>query len=213
MTRTPRSASSVARSIRPSSKNCASSMPTTCTSGSSAARSSRLSRTESAETSRRSRVTTRSGRWRTSADGLKTWTFWRAMRARRSRRSSSSLLPENIPPAMISIWPAERSRTSGSLVRMGAGSYQRAPSARRRGRSRQARLASARLSNSASSRRPDQLLHHQMGGHQRAAARSCARPPASPGRRRPPPRAPTGCPRSRAPRGDGRGAGETAAAR
>ena len=38
-------------------------------------------------------------------------------------------LPENIPPAMISIWPAERSRTSGSLVRMGAGSYQRAPSA------------------------------------------------------------------------------------
>src|SRR5262249_4184281 len=88
-----------------SSKNCTSSIPTTFTPNSMAARNSLAFGTTIASMPRLSREIIRAGSKRLSMAGLKIWVRWRAISARRSRRISSSLFPLNIPPVITSIHP------------------------------------------------------------------------------------------------------------
>src|SRR3989442_16015094 len=52
---------------------------------------------------------------------VKTWTRFLAMAARRTRRTSSSLLPENITPAMTSIQPGRVPWNMGVKGEFGGG--------------------------------------------------------------------------------------------
>jgi len=108
ITRRPRSARLDATCTTPASRNCASSMATTCAIGSRRRRICEEESTGVASKVRRSWLETahkpayRSSRW-----DLNTCTRLRAMVARRTRRSSSSVLPLNITPAMTSIQPPD----------------------------------------------------------------------------------------------------------
>ena len=104
MTRTPRLANSLHTSTRPSSKNCASSIPTTSIS----VESSNILADESTGVDAIELLscdTTSSMEYRVSMAGLKISTFCRANCARFILRMSSSVLPENIEPHITSMRP------------------------------------------------------------------------------------------------------------
>lgn len=120
ITRMPLLASSLQTSVSPSSKNWASSMPTTSISEVK----SRMLAEESTGVDGMELLscdTTFSSEYRTSMEGLNISTRCRAKVARLRRRISSSVFPENIEPQITSIrpfrqvsalWPSEKTTIS-----------------------------------------------------------------------------------------------------
>jgi hypothetical protein len=107
-TRRPRSASEVTSATTPASRNCASSIATTCAPGSTRSAICCAESTGIASDVRPSWLETRySPAYRSSSRLLNSCTRLRAIVARRTRRNSSSLFPLNITPAMTSIQPPE----------------------------------------------------------------------------------------------------------